>query len=106
MSEMTKDSLDCIDCNGNGLRFGDITTHLKCRRCQGSGIDPFAAAERLKEALACLTGVVESRFTGLEIVALVPGELREAVNAAKAALAATSVPPLAHGRPAEVADGQ
>jgi hypothetical protein len=46
-----------------------------------------AAAPELLDALAKLTAIVESRFEGLEIVALVPGELRTAVKEAKAAMA-------------------
>jgi hypothetical protein len=46
-----------------------------------------AAAPELLDALAKLTAIVESRFEGLEIVALVPRELRAAVKKAKAAIA-------------------
>jgi hypothetical protein len=46
-----------------------------------------AAAPELLDTLVKLTAIVESRFEGLEIVALVPGELGTAVKEAKAAVA-------------------
>jgi hypothetical protein len=51
-----------------------------------------ATNDELHGALKQLTKVVEERFEGLEIVALVPGDLRRAVDRAKAALKAVDEP--------------